>query len=104
MVTPSNEELTQYLFEITTGILLGDGNLQKPKSCRYHRLRFTQNQKRQDYVDWLFKQYKNEEFLLTSSKKKLVAQNQPSEFSYTTPTNKKKRERVPFSNTHKLSI
>ena len=95
MVTPSNEQLTQYLFEITTGILLGDGNLQKPKSCRYHRLRFTQDQKRQDYVDWLFKQYKNEEFLLTSSKK-LIAQNQPSEFSYITSKNKKTRKVIIF--------
>ena len=89
MVTSPNEQLTPYLFEITTGILLGDGNLQKPKSCRYHRLRFAQNQKRQDYVDWLFQQYKNEEYLLTASKKRLIAKNHPSEFSYITPTNKK---------------
>ena len=40
---------------MTTGILLGDANLQKPSGCRYYRLRFAQNSVRQDYVIHLFK-------------------------------------------------
>ena len=89
-VTPPNEQLNSYLFEITTGILLGDGNLQKPKSCRYHRLRFSQNQKRHDYVDWLFSQYKNDSLLGDNYQYQLIRQNQPFEFNYVTPKTEKK--------------
>lgn len=58
MVTFADEKLTSEMFEITTGILLGDGNLQKPKGCKYYRLRFAQNYIRQDYVIHLLEKYK----------------------------------------------
>ena len=46
MTTKKNEKLIDDVFEITTGLLLGDANLQKPKQCQYFRLRFAQNQKK----------------------------------------------------------
>ena len=58
MTTDKNEKLKSEIFEITTGILLGDGNLQKPKGCKYYRLRFAQNSIREDYVIHLLQKYK----------------------------------------------
>jgi hypothetical protein len=57
MTTNLNEILKLELFEITTGLLLGDGNLQKPKGCRYYRFRFAQNSLREDYVNHIFNKY-----------------------------------------------
>jgi hypothetical protein len=59
MATFAYEVLKPKLFEITTGLLLGDGNLQKPKQCKYYRFRFTQNSIRQDYINHVLKLYKH---------------------------------------------
>lgn len=89
MVNPANEKLKSEIFEITTGILLGDGNLQKPKGCKYYRLRFAQNSIRQDYVMHLFKKYQNGlQITNLVSTKPLVTQKKPRSYSYQTKTNK----------------
>lgn len=59
MTMLAGEKLTSEMFEVTTGLLLGDGNLQRPSGCKYYRLRFTQNSIRKDYVLHLFYKYKN---------------------------------------------
>lgn len=48
MTSEKNEKLSLEAFETSSGgLLLGDGNLQKPKGCKYYRFRFAQNQKRE---------------------------------------------------------
>ena len=87
MVNPANEKLNPEIFEITTGILLGDANLQKPSGCRYYRLRFAQNSVRQDYVIHLFKKYQNG-LKTNDSTKPLVTQTEPRLYLYETEINK----------------
>ena len=87
MVNPANEKLNPEIFEITTGILLGDANLQKPSGCRYYRLRFAQNSVRQDYVIHLFKKYQNG-VKTNDSIKPLVTQTKPRLYLYKTKINK----------------
>ena len=92
MVNSSNETLNSEIFEITTGILLGDGNLQKPKGCKYYRkyyrLRFAQNSIRQDYVIHLFHKYKTGlQVTNLISNKPLVIQSKPRIYNYTTTVN-----------------
>nr|AOC61478.1 putative LAGLIDADG homing endonuclease [Rhexinema sarcinoideum] len=89
MTTKQNEKLTPEVFEITTGLLLGDANLQKPKQCKYFQLRFAQNQKREDYVNWLLKKYKTG-LINSASLKPLVACESPHIYQYTTQKNQKK--------------
>ena len=43
MTALDKEQLKPELFQIVTGNLLGDGNLQKPKGCQFYRFRFSQN-------------------------------------------------------------
>ena len=88
MTTKANEILKSELFEITTGLLLGDGNLQKPKTCKYYRFRFAQNEVRQDYVNHIFNKYKYglQETNLNKVKP-LISQLQPREYTYITKTN-----------------
>ena len=86
MVNPANEKLNPEIFEITTGILLGDANLQRPSSCRFYRLRFAQNSIRQDYVIHLFKKYKNG--VKIDSTKPLISQTEPRLYLYKTRVNK----------------
>jgi hypothetical protein len=59
MVYSNNEKLTATAVEITTGLLLDDGNLQKPRTCRNYRFRFGQNSTRKNYVWHVFKIYQN---------------------------------------------
>ena len=96
MTTNPNEYLNKELFEITTGILLGDANLQKPKSCKYYRLRFAQNSKRKDYVQWLFKKYKNSSAIyvdgLENTQKPLLRQSVINESTYLTKKHHKKEK------------
>ena len=87
MVNPANEKLNSEIFEITTGILLGDANLQKPSGCRYYRLRFAQNSVRKDYVIHLFKKYQNGS-KTNYSMKPLVTQTKPRLYLYKTTLNK----------------
>lgn len=99
MTTNQNEKLgpsdpSTVVFEITTGLLLGDGNLQKPIQCKNYRLRFTQNQKRQDYVEWLIEQYSLGLDPL-KYKKPLVASKIPHRYQYKTVLHK--LEEVSFS-------
>jgi hypothetical protein len=77
---------------MTTGLLLGDGNLQKPKSCKYYRFRFAQNSIRRDYVNHVFKKYKNglADFAV-SKQKQLVTQCTPRLYTYKTTKNKYER-------------
>lgn len=97
MVNSLNEKLNSEIFEITTGILLGDGNLQKPKGCKYYRLRFSQNSIRQDYVIHLFHKYKTglqiNDFIPT---KPLVTQSQPRGYNYITEVNKLNKKSYSF--------
>lgn len=99
MTYTKNERLTETVFEITTGLLLGDGNLQKLRSCRYFRFRFGQNDLRQDYVFHLFEIYKyglkislNED----QQKKLLISKNKPRLYNYTTGKNKLSRFSLNF--------
>ena len=87
MVNPANEKLNQQIFEITTGILLGDTSLQRPLGCRSYRLRFAQNSIRQDYVIHLFKKYKNG-VKINDSTKPLISQTEPRPYLYKTKINK----------------
>lgn len=86
MTTCSNEKLKAELIEITTGLLLGDGSLQKPSQCKYYRLRFSQNEKRKDYVESVFQKYKNG-LEINGSKKPLIKNDQCSRFNYLTKKN-----------------
>lgn len=89
MTTNANEVLKLELFEITTGLLLGDGNLQKPKSCRYYRFRFAQNSLREDYVNHIFNKYQyGLEKLDLNEVKPLVSQLKPRKYNYITNKNK----------------
>jgi LAGLIDADG DNA endonuclease family len=93
MATFAYEVLKPKLFEITTGLLLGDGNLQKPKSCKYYRLRFTQNSIRQDYVNHVLKLYKHGLQKINcispfSKEKWLVIRNDPRIYKYIPSKNK----------------
>ena len=54
----AKKQLSNELFEITTGLLLGDGNLQKPRTCVRYRFRFAQEATRKDYVLYLFDKYR----------------------------------------------
>ena len=97
MVTNENEKLTSEIFEITTGILLGDGNLQQPKGCKYYRLRFAQNSIREDYVIHLLEKYKTGLQINPLIKTKpLVNRIKPRIYSYTTRINKLKKESHSF--------
>jgi hypothetical protein len=87
MATAKNEKLNDEVFEMTTGLLLGDGNLQKPKQCNYFRFRFAQNEKRQDYVNWVLKNYKKG-LVNPISKKPLVVRETPHVYEYLTSKNK----------------
>lgn len=89
MTTKANEILNSELFEITTGVLLGDGNLQKPKGCKYYRFRFSQNELRQDYVNHLFNKYRyGLEITNLNKVKPLVSQIKPRQYEYLTKVNK----------------
>jgi hypothetical protein len=91
------EKLIPEIFEITTGILLGDGNLQKLSGCKYYRLRFAQNSIRKDYVIHLLEKYRNglKETNL-DKQKSLVNRKQPRVYSYTTTINRLKKESYCF--------
>lgn len=83
MTTDKNEKLKSEIFEITTGILLGDGNLQKPSGCKYYRLRFAQNSIRKDYVIHLLQKYKYGLEIKDGIKSKdLINRDQPRIYSY----------------------
>lgn len=86
MTTCSNEKLKEELIEITTGLLLGDASLQKPGQCKYYRLRFSQNEKRKHYVEFVFQKYKSG-LEINSSKKPLIKKDQCSFFNYLTKKN-----------------
>nr|QXI88202.1 hypothetical protein [Ulva intestinalis] len=88
MTTNANEILKSELFEITTGLLLGDGNLQKPKTCKYYRFRFAQNELRQDYVNHLFNKYcYGLKQINNNEKKPLINQLKPRLYRYSTKVN-----------------
>lgn len=87
MTTDQNEKLNSEVFEITTGLLLGDGNLQKPRQCKNYRFRFAQNQKREDYVNWLLKKYQTG---IIDNKKPLVKNIKPHRYEYKTSCHKKR--------------
>lgn len=92
MTTDKNEKLKSEIFEITTGILLGDGNLQKPKGCKYYRLRFAQNSIREDYVIHLLQKYKYGLEIKDDIKSKyLINRDKPRIYSYQTKVNKLKK-------------
>jgi hypothetical protein len=97
MIIPANEKLKPEIFEITTGLLLGDGNLQKPSGCKYYRLRFAQNSVRQDYVIHLFKKYQHglqtNDFV---SIKPLINQIEPRLYLYKTKINKLNKKSYSF--------
>jgi LAGLIDADG DNA endonuclease family len=57
-MTTDNQQFKPELFQIVTGNLLGDGNLQKPKGCQFYRFRFSQNFEHADYINHLLKKYK----------------------------------------------
>ena len=91
----ATERLTEKVFEITTGLLLGDGNLQKPKGCRYFRFRFGQTNLRQDYVYHLFEIYQTglkktslDNLDIIQHEKPLINRNKPRLYNYTTLKNK----------------
>ena len=88
MTTKKDEKLTAEVFEITTGLLLGDANLQKPKQCKYFRLRFAQNQKREDYVNVVLQKYRNG-LMDPISIKPLVVSKTPHRYLYLTSKHKK---------------
>lgn len=91
------ETLKSELFEITTGLLLGDGNLQKPKTCKYYRLRFAQCCLRKDYVNHLFGQYLYGLETSTFIKlKPLINIPKPRVYTYITTTNKLIRQSYNF--------
>ena len=72
MTTYKNENLKSEIVEITTGILLGDGNLQKPSGCKYYRVIFAQNSIRNDHI----------------KTKNLINRYKPRIYSYQTKVNK----------------
>lgn len=89
MTTDKNEILKSELFQITTGLLLGDGNLQKPKTCKYYRFRFAQTGLREDYVNHLFSKYRyGLEEIKTDKLKPLIRQSKPRLYKYSTKVNK----------------
>lgn len=89
MTTNKNEILKSELFQITTGLLLGDGNLQKPKTCKYYRLRFAQNELRKDYINHLFNKYRyGLEDTNIGEFKPLIRQYKPRVYNYSTKVNK----------------
>lgn len=100
MVYSDNERLTAVAFDITTGLLLGDGNLQKPKTCRNYRFRFGQNSMRKDYVWHVFKNYQNglEQFdkHKTPKQKRLINSETPRIYQYVTKKNKLNRLSINF--------
>lgn len=97
MVTFANENLIPEIFEITTGILLGDGNLQKPSGCNYYRLRFAQNSIRQDYVIHLLNKYQTGVQITNLVQlKPLVNRKQPRIYSYITKLNKLNKQSYCF--------
>ncbi len=79
----AKKQLSNELFEITTGLLLGDGNLQKPRTCVRYRFRFAQEATRKDYVLYLFDKYR--EYIKHPERGVKVAQR-------TTATNSLRRE------------
>lgn len=95
MTTKKNEKLTAEVFEITTGLLLGDGNLQKPKQWKYFRLRFAQNQKKEDYVNLVLQKYKNG-LMDPISIKPLVVCEVPHRSFYLTRKHKKPETMLSF--------
>ena len=89
MTTNKNEILKPELFQITTGLLLGDGNLQKPNTCKYYRLRFAQTGLRKDYVNHLFNKYRyGLEEIQIGNLKPLISQSEPRLYKYLTRVNK----------------
>jgi len=97
MTTDKNEKLKSEIFEITTGILLGDGNLQKPSGCKYYRLRFAQNSIRKDYVIHLLQKYKYGLEIKDGIKSKdLINRDQPRIYSYQTKVNKLNKHSYDF--------
>ena len=100
MVYSDTERLTAVAFDITTGLLLGDGNLQKPKTCRNYRFRFGQNSMRKDYVWHVFKIYQNglEQFdkHKTPKQKCLINYEIPRIYQYVTNKNKLTRLSINF--------
>ena len=97
MTTVENEKLKSEIFEITTGILLGDGNLQKPSNCKYYRLRFAQNSIRKDYVIHLLQKYKygleTNDCIKT---KYLINRDEPRVYLYQTKINKLNKQSYAF--------
>lgn len=92
MTTYKNEKLKPEIFEITTGILLGDGNLQKSSGCKYYRLRFAQNSIRKDYVINLLQKYKYGLEIKDQVKTKdLITRDEPRIYLYQTKVNKLKK-------------
>ena len=96
MTTLPNEKLAPLLFEITTGILLGDGNLQKPGKCKHSRLRFAQNIKTSDYASYLFNQYKTQNKQACFISKPLIKLDGLKTSNYITPKHKKSRISIGF--------
>lgn len=100
MVYSDNERLTAVAFYITTGLLLGDGNLQKPKTCRNYRFRFGQNSMRKDYVWHVFKIYQNSLEQVDkhniSKQKQLITTKLPRIYQYVTRKNKLNRLSINF--------
>lgn len=97
MTTLGNEKLKSEIFEITTGNLLGDGNLQKPSGCKYYRLRFAQNSIRKDYVIHLLQKYKYGLKIKDYSKTKyLIKREKPRIYSYKTKINKLNKQSYAF--------
>jgi len=96
MTTLPNEKLTPLLLEITTGILLGDGNLQNPGKCKHSRLRFAQNIKRCDYASHLFNQYKTQNTQLCFISKPLIKPYGLKTYDYLTLKHKKNSTSIGF--------
>lgn len=93
MTSQKNEKLESELFEITTGLLLGHGNLQRPKTCKHYRVRFAQNQHRLDIVFLLLNRVEN--VLPVHANGPLTCQplikcDQPDQYEYLTAVNKKR--------------